>query len=225
DLHRRPVWLAGDAHQAADALRQHVVAGARSVGPGLAEAADRAIDQAGMGVLQVGVAEAVAGHVADLEVLDHGVALGDKAPGQRLAGRLRDVDGDRALVAVGGEVVGALGRVLAVLAAEVGRAPFARVVAGAGPLDLDHVGAEVAEELRAGRTGEDARHVEDAQAGERAGPAGGGRGGHDAPVVRGGGARRAAGGGAGPVPAAPPPAQAAPGSHPPGPGFTRPPRA
>src|SRR4029453_13761913 len=93
----------------------------------------------------------------------------------------------RALVAVGGEVVGALA-CIPVLALEVGRAPFARVVAGAGTLHLDHVSAEVAQQLGAGGTGEDAREVEHAQAGERAGPARGGRWGHEGPVG-GGGAR------------------------------------
>ena len=81
--------------------------------------------------------------------------------------RLRDVDRDRALVAVGAEIVGALRGRLPVLALDVGRAPVAGVVAGAGALDLDHVGAEVAQELRAGRPRQDAGQVEHADAGQR----------------------------------------------------------
>src|SRR5207344_693484 len=38
------------------------------------------------------------------------------------------------------------------------------VVAGTGPFDLDHVGAEVGQHLRAGRPREDARQIEHAQA-------------------------------------------------------------
>ena len=45
-----------------------------------------------------------------------------------------------------------------------GRSKAARVVAGAGPLDLDHVGAEIAQHLRAGRPCQHPRQVEHAQA-------------------------------------------------------------
>jgi len=40
---------------------------------------------------------------------------------------------------------------MAVLVTQVGRSPGARVVADAGPFDLDHVGAEVGQILRAPR--------------------------------------------------------------------------
>jgi hypothetical protein len=43
----------------------------------------------------------------------------------------------------------------------------AHAVAGARVLDLDHVGAVVAEDLAAQRSGQDRRHVEDAQTFER----------------------------------------------------------
>ena len=48
-----------------------------------------------------------------------------------------------------------------------GRAPRTRVVAPAGLLDLDHLGAEVPENLRRPRAGQDARKIEDADARER----------------------------------------------------------
>src|SRR5215468_10176847 len=128
------------------------------------------------------MAEPVARHVAGLEVFDHDIALGDQPFRQRLALGLRNVDGDGTLIAVGGQIVAALVSILAVLSLEIGRAPFARIVAGAGPLDLYDVGAEVAEQLGAGRAGQDAREIEDAQAGERAGPLWGGRCGHGHPV-------------------------------------------
>ena len=49
------------------------------------------------------------------------------------------------------------------------RAPVARLVAAAGMLDLDDVGAERAEDLGGRRPGERARQVEHADAGERGG--------------------------------------------------------
>ena len=47
------------------------------------------------------------------------------------------------------------------------RAPGARVVAAVGALDLDHVGAEVAEQHRGQRAGEHAREVGDQDPVER----------------------------------------------------------
>ena len=160
---------AGQAHDPAQALGQVVVAGARRVGTGLAEAGDRAVDQARAVVLEVGVGEAVLGQAADLEVLHQDVAAGDQAARQGLAFGLRDIKGQGAFVAVRAEVVGGLRGVLARLVLEEGRAPFAGVVAFARPLDLDDVAAQVAEQLGAGRAREDTGQVEDAEAGERCG--------------------------------------------------------
>src|SRR3546814_1234302 len=100
-------------------------AGARRVGSRLAEAGDRAVDEAGMALLQVVVAEPVAREVPDLVVLDQDVAVADQLARQLLALGLGDVDADGALVAVGGEVVGALGGVLALRAGHEGRPPLA----------------------------------------------------------------------------------------------------
>src|SRR3546814_13617258 len=51
------VLLAGHAHQPAHALDQEVVAGARGIGPGLAEAGDRAVDQPRIDLRQAVVIE------------------------------------------------------------------------------------------------------------------------------------------------------------------------
>src|SRR3546814_2872009 len=101
---RLAVRLAGQAHDAAHALGEVVVAGARRVGSRLAEAGDRAVDEAGMALLQVVVAEPVAREVPDLVVLDQDVAVADQLGRQLLALGLGDVDADGALVAVGGEI-------------------------------------------------------------------------------------------------------------------------
>src|SRR3546814_12914758 len=75
DLHRLAVRLAGQAPDAAHALGEVVVAGARRVGSRLAEAGDRAVDDAGLALLPVVVSWPVAPGVPALVVLDQDVAL------------------------------------------------------------------------------------------------------------------------------------------------------
>jgi hypothetical protein len=74
----------------------------------------------------------------------------------------RDIQRDRALVAVHTDEIRTLLRTR-----HVGRGEAARVVTGAGALDLDHVGAEIGQHLRAGRSGQHARQVEHAQSTQR----------------------------------------------------------
>ena len=156
------VALSRHAHQPAHALHGVVVAGAVAVGPRLAEAGDRAIDQARLHCQQRCGIEAVARHVANLEVFDQHVALRHQAPDQRLAFGVGQIDRDRAFVAVAAEVVGGLGGVGASAVFQEGRAPAARVVAtgvaiAGRSFDLDHIGAEVGQGLRAPGAGEHAR--------------------------------------------------------------------
>src|SRR5207247_123857 len=80
----------------------------------------------------------------------------EQAPHERRALGLGEVDRDRALVAIGAQVVPALRRLHAARVAQERRAPRARLVADAGPLYLDHVRAEGARPLRAGRPGKPA---------------------------------------------------------------------
>src|ERR687889_231167 len=76
-----------------------------------------------------------------------------------------EVEGDRALVAVQPEVVRRL-------AFAPRRTPGARVVAAVGPLHLDHVRSEVAEQHRRQRPGQDAGEVGDQESVERRHPPG-----------------------------------------------------
>ena len=69
-----------------------------------------------------------------------------------------EVEGDRLLVAVAGQEVG---RDRVVLRADERRPPAAGVVAGAGRLDLDDAGAEVAQHHPGVRAGEGAGQVDD----------------------------------------------------------------
>ncbi len=167
DLDGRPVGLAGDAHDAARALRHQIVARPRGGRPVLAVAGDRAVHEVLKLGAQLRVGEPVIGEAADLEVFDQHIGVREQAPDERGALRCGEVDRDRALVAIGAQVVAALRRLRAARVAQERRPPRARLVIDAGPLDLEHVRAEVAQHLRAGRPGEDTAEIEDRDAVER----------------------------------------------------------
>ena len=147
-------------------LEQPVVAGQRRHRPGLAEAGDRAVDQPRVDRLQALVIEPEALEVADLVVLDQHVGGLDQLADDLLPLGLGMVERDRALVAVGDGEEARMAGLDAVLALDPREAIAAPVVAHAGPFDLDHVRAQIAEDLRADRRREDAAHVDHADAGE-----------------------------------------------------------
>jgi hypothetical protein len=78
----------------------------------VAEAGDAAINEARVVRLEAGEVEVVAGEVAGLEVLDQDVGAGEELEEGRVVVRAREVEGPRALVAIGGEVVGGRAGVL-----------------------------------------------------------------------------------------------------------------
>ena len=164
------VALPGDAHDAAHGLGDQVVAGAVRIGPRLAEAGDRAIDQARIDFAERGIVETEFGEPADLVVLDQDIRALDKPPHHRLPLGRGEVEGDRALPPVGRHVVGGVvGGLGAGGIAQEGWPPGARIVADKGPLDLDHVGAEIGQQLARPGAREDAAEVEHLEARERAG--------------------------------------------------------
>ena len=167
-LDRRAAGLAGQAEDPVQAQVVHVVAGAVAVRAVLAVAGDRAVDEGRVRLAQHVEADAELVEHAGPEALDQHVGrLGQLEQGLA-APLLLQVEADRALVAVQREVdrrAGAERRVL--LGAVVGRRP-AHVVALAGVLDLDHVGAEVGEQQRAEAAGEQAGEVEDLDVLQRA---------------------------------------------------------
>ena len=158
-LLRLPVRFAGQTHHPAHALDQAVIARARRIRAGLPEAGDRAIDQLRKLRVQLLIAQAVLGQRPDLEVLHQDVALCDQLQRQFLAFRRRDIQRDRALVAVHPDEIGALLR-----ARHHRRGEAASVVARSRLFDLDHVGTQIAEHLRTGRPRQHAGQVEYAQA-------------------------------------------------------------
>ena len=108
-------------------------------------------------------ADAATLEAADLDVLDHHIAPGGQVAHQLLPFRRGDVDGDRALVAVGAQVVGRLAGRLTASIGQVGRPPVAGVVADAGALDLDDLSPQISQELAGPRPRQDAGQVQHAK--------------------------------------------------------------
>ena len=166
DLLGLAAGLAGDRHQPADPLYDEVVAGARRIGAVLPEAGDGTIDEAGIDCLQAVVVEAVFLQPPELEVLDHHIGGRNELAYRTGALGRREIERYRPLAAIGRVVIGSR-QVLAVTAHDEGRPPFARIVAAFGVLHLDHVRAEVGQQLARPRAGQDTRQFDHADAAQR----------------------------------------------------------
>jgi hypothetical protein len=114
--------------------------------------------------VQLGIAEAVFCQCTDLEILDEDVALGDQAKRDVLALGFGDVERDGSFVTIDAHEIGTFFRPW-----HEWRRKSASVVAAAGPLDLDDVGAEIRQHLRAGRSCKDAGEIENLDVLERSG--------------------------------------------------------
>src|SRR5215470_13242834 len=127
----------------------------RSVG---AEARYFAVDKLGEALLQSLVADAPRFHGAGLEVLDQRVGAFEQPKQHLAAGWLRQIEADRALVAVDAYVVGGI-------AVMKRRSPIADLVAHRR-LELDDVGTVILKQLRREGTAKYAREVDDLHAGK-----------------------------------------------------------
>src|SRR5262249_13243356 len=156
---RRTLAKAGGGGGAARALRDVLVDLAVLVGTG-AEALDRGHDHARIGLVNVLPGQAHAVERAGREILHQHVAVLDQPIEDFLTLGMLGVDGDRTLAAV------EHGEIEAVGAFDVAQLA-AGDVAHTGPLDLDHVGAHIGEQLRAGRARLHMGEIEDANAVER----------------------------------------------------------
>ena len=152
---------AGQRHQPGLALRDLVVARAAALGAVVAEPADRQDDQARVELVQPLDREPEPVQHAGAEVLQQDVGVGDHAGQDAAAVVALEVQRDGLLVAVAGQEVR---RDRVVLRADERRPPAAGVVAGAGGLDLDDAGAEVAQHHPGVRPGEGAGQVDDGDA-------------------------------------------------------------
>jgi hypothetical protein len=153
--------LVQQPRDAGRALDHVVVGGLRRVRPALAvtEAAD--VDDLRIRLLCFFIRQLEARHRLRTHVVDKDVRfLGEEKKGLQRRGLLQ-VEHHRALVAVGVEEDRAH--------AGIAERPRLADDIAVGRLDLDHVGAEVAEDLRRERSHHHRGEVEDADAGERAG--------------------------------------------------------
>ncbi len=160
DAHARPPRLARHADEAAGRLHERVVARLGRERPDVPVSADRAVDETWVASAQRVGAEAHASREPGPEALEEHVRAVGEAEDGVPAALVAQRDGERALARVHGQEHRAL-------AVPERRAPRTCVVPGVRPLDLDHVGAERGEDLRAVRAGDRRRHVDDARPRER----------------------------------------------------------
>ena len=158
---------AGDRHQPADGLDDEVVAGPVGRRAARSVARDREVDEPRVERPQRLVVEPEPGEAIAPEVLDQDVRVGQQPAQDRRAVGALEVEAEAALVAVDREEIGG-GPRPGLDRADPRRTPAAGRIALRW-LDLDHLGAEVAEQHRAVRPGQDRRAVDDAESGERAG--------------------------------------------------------
>src|SRR5262249_4034957 len=154
DARRGAVAKAGHLHDPRLALNHRVVSRQLRVRTGLAVAGNRAVDQARIQRGRGRVIEAELAEAAGTEVLDQHVGGLDQPPQRSRAGRRLEIERHALLVAI--ELV--VERADAVDE----RSPAARIVAMRRLLDLEHLGAHVAEHHRRERTGDDPGQVDDA---------------------------------------------------------------
>ena len=156
DTHRHAAGLARQVAQAAHGLADRAKAGQVAVGPCLAVARNAQHHQAGVELVQLLGRHAPAFERAGAEVFHQHIGLGNQLAGYCLPFGLAQVQRHRALVARlhlppdGG--------------AFLDQAPVAQRVASLRRLNLDHIGAKLAQRLAAKRPGDQLAHFNDAHA-------------------------------------------------------------
>ena len=150
---------AGDLHEARTALQVHVHAGPVASRAAVAVAGHAGEYQSGVGFPEGFVTQPQAGHDSGAEVLHHHVRGRGQPTGDVPAGGVLQVDGHRALVAVGVEV-----RCVASVRVPVGRRP--RKIGMPAALDPHHVRPQVRQQPGAERRRQHVAEVEDADPGQ-----------------------------------------------------------
>ena len=155
----RPVRLAHDITPAAHRLADPAEPGAARIRPALAIARHARDDQPGLVGEQLQRIEPPFFHRARLEIFDQHIGVRDQLAHQRLPGRHAHIGRDRPLVA----------RDHFPVDLDVAQPPFAHRVARARRLDLDHIGAHIAQQLAAERPGDQLAQFDHPDAGQGAG--------------------------------------------------------
>ena len=158
--HRLAVRKAVQRHEAAFGLRDRVEARTQGKRSLAAVGRDRAIDQPRVGRRDVGIVETELLHHAAGEILHHHIRFRDQFARDLERRGVGEVERDAALVAIEAEIGRTLAADFRVLIA-------ARIVAAVRVFDLDDVGAEIGQGLRAGRSGNNAGEIHHQQAVER----------------------------------------------------------
>src|SRR5262249_53143054 len=133
---RTIISLAGNTHQTAHGLDDEVIGELLRLRAGLAKPAHGAIDQARVDLFEVLIAEPIAGERPDLEILQQDIRPPRQRPHDLLALRLVDIDRERALAAVDGEVIPGLARRRPLSRRQKRRPPGAGVIAGTRAFDF-----------------------------------------------------------------------------------------
>ena len=152
-------------HRAAHAVGDDLGGAPVPVGPGLAEVGDGDDGETGKAPPQIVGVEAKAAHGAGTEGLDEDVGVVEQPVEEAASGARGEVEGHAALVDVEGKEEAAL---LGVGDVAGEGAETAGGVAGAGALDLHHVGAVGGEQPGADRPGHELREINHPHSLERA---------------------------------------------------------
>src|SRR5690242_18574114 len=150
-LHRIPVRLASDRHPPALGLRHEIVAGPSAV---FAETGDGAPHESAVATHELRRIESMSLERPAPKVVDHNIRVGGETTEDVPVDRRVQIQGYAQLVAIHGEVIGTLSRLVERWP------PTTRFVATIGSLDLDDIRPEVAEHHRAERSGENTRQVQ-----------------------------------------------------------------
>jgi len=129
------------------------------VGAVVAEAGDGGIDDGRIDLAQLLIAQAQAVHNAGTVILQNHVALGHQLAEHLFTGLALEVQDDAALVAVEVHIIGAF-------AVDNGKVA-AGVIALAGTLDLDDLGAQICQHHAAVRGGKHAGQIQHLHAGQQ----------------------------------------------------------
>ena len=165
DVHHRYAHLGrlvgpGDMHEPRFGLADEVVTRSIRWLSIRAEARQRAVDEPGPKGPEVLVSEAQPLDRARTEVLDDHVAASCERQRRLAVGGVLEIERDASLAAIDSYEVGRV-------RARERRPPPAGLIAGAGLLDLDHLGPQIGQHHRAVRARQHARQIEHAQARER----------------------------------------------------------